>query len=190
MSRLLLNAAAFIRLQAQVRLNGTFQHRLMAEHPRRSVLVTVAIEQCARALHVEVTHNGTRNAVTLDRQRRDNAARLAQFIEETVNGDTQFSVIAQRAPDSDEHLLVSNIERVLRQAIRYGQGTYLFDADDLWPELDISRNPHGSYIAQIRLADATSMIVLPADTQRAYARLADHLQQFLQGYRDALAAAA
>jgi len=185
MSRLLLNATAFIRLQAQVRLNGTFQHRLMAEHPRRSVLVTVAIEQCARALHAEVTHNGTRNAVTLDRQRRDNAARLAQFIEETVNGDPYSYV-----PAGDEHLLVSNIERVLRQAIRYGQGTYLFDADDLWPTLDISRNPHGSYIAQIRLADATSMIVLPADKQRAYDRLASHLQQFLQGYRDALAAAA
>tara|TARA_Y100001951_G_C11297089_1_gene276451 strand:+ start:2676 stop:3233 length:558 start_codon:yes stop_codon:yes gene_type:complete len=185
MSRLQLNAAALIRLQAQVRLTGTFHHRLMAEHPRRSVQASVAIEQCTKALRVEVTHNGTRNTVTLDRQRQDNPARLARFIEETVNGDTLSSV-----PETGGWQLVSNIEVVLRQAIRVGSGTFIFDADDLQPELVISRNPHGSHIAQIRLNDATSMIALPADPQRAYIQLADHLHSFLHGYRDALAAAA
>ena len=76
------------------------------------------------------------------------------------------------------------------QALRMGRGTYQLPADELEPELLISRNPHGSYVAQIRLEDATSMIVLSADGQRAYDRLASHLQQFLQGYRDSLAAAA
>lgn len=185
MSRLQLNATAFIRLQAQVRLNGTFQHRLMAENPRRSVFASVAVEQCGKALRIEVTHNGTRNTVTLDRQRPDNAARLARFIEETVNGDTPSSV-----PETGEGHLVDNIEIVLRQALRAGSGTFVFDADELQPELVISRNPHGSYIAQIRLDDATSMIVLPADRQRAYTQLSDHLAMFLLGYRDALAAAA
>lgn len=185
MNRLQLNATAFIRLQAQVRLNGTFQHRLMAENPRRSVLTSVAIEQCGKALRVEVTHNGTRNTVTLDRQRQDNPARLARFLEETVNGDEPSSV-----SETGETMLVDNIEIVLRQALRVGRGTFLFDVDELQPELVISRNPHGSYIAQIRLDDATSMIVLPADRQRAYAQLSDHVAMFLHGYRDALAAAA
>ena len=185
MNRLQLNATAFIRLQAQVRLNGTFHHRLMAENPRRSVLLTVAIEQCGKALRAEVAHNGTRNTVTLDRTRQDNPARLARFIEETVNGNAASSVA-----ETGESLLVDNIEIVLRQALRAGRGTFMVDADELQPELVISRNPHGSYIAQIRLDDATSMIVLPADAQRAYNQLADHLALFLHGYRDALAAAA
>lgn len=185
MNRLQLNATAFIRLQAQVRLNGTFHHRLMADNPRRSVLVSVAIEQYGTALRAEVTHNGTRNTVTLDRQRQDNPARLARFIEETVNGDTPSSVA-----ETGDPVLVDNIELVLRQALRAGRGTLVFDADELQPELVISRNPHGSYIAQIRLDDATSMIVLPADTQRAYSRLADHVHLFLHDYRNALAAAA
>jgi len=184
MNRLQLNATAFIRLQAQVRLNGTFQHRLMAENPRRSVLASVAIEQCGKALRVEVTHNGTRNTVTLDRQRQDNPARLARIIEESVNGE------APSVAETGEALLVDNIEIVLRQALRTGRGTFVFDADELQPELVISRNPHGSYIAQIRLDDATSMIVLPANAQRAYTQLSDHLAMFLHGYRDALAAAA
>ncbi|MBU0839334.1 MAG: hypothetical protein KJ945_18760 [Gammaproteobacteria bacterium] len=185
MNRLQLNATAFIRLQAQVRLNGTFHHRLMAENPRRTVQAIVAIEQCAKALRVEIAHNGTRNTVTLDRQRQDNAARLARFIEETVNGDAPSSV-----PEVGEYPLVDDVEVVLRQAIRTGNGTFVFDADELRPELVIGRNPHGSYIAQIRLDDATSMIVLPADTQRAYSRLADHVHLFLHDYRAALAAAA
>lgn len=186
MNRLLLNATAFMRLQAQVRLNGTFHHRLMAENPRRSVYATVAIEQCTQGLHVTVTHNGNRHSlgVALDKKRNDNAARVARFIEDAVNGDTS------NVPEVDEYLLISDMEIVLRQALRMGRGTYQLPADELEPELLISRNPHGSYIAQIRLEDATSMIVLPADGQRAYDRLASHLQQFLQGYRDSLAAAA
>src|SRR5690606_42017555 len=108
MNRLLLNTAALIRLEAQVRLNGTFQHRLTAENPRRSVLATVAIEQCTQGLHVTVTHNGTRNSlgVTLDNQRSDNGARVARFIESTVNGDTTAD-----APEIDEFTLVRQIGR-------------------------------------------------------------------------------
>src|SRR5690606_34133548 len=117
---------AFIRLQAQVRLNGTFHHRLMAENPRRSVHATVEMEQCTQGLHVRVTHNGNRHSlgVTLSKQRHDTAARVARFIEDAVNGD------ASDVPDADEYLLVSDIEVVLRQALRMGRGTYQLPADE------------------------------------------------------------
>jgi len=187
MNRLLLNTAALIRLEAQVRLNGTFQHRLTAEGPHRSVLATVVIEQCSQGMHVGVTHNGTRHTlcVTLDKQRSDNGARVARFIESTVNGDTTSDV-----PEVDEYQLVSDLELMLRTAIRCGHGTYWLPAHELEPELLISRHPRGSYDAQLRIDDAAVQFTLPADTQRAYTLLVDRLRQFLQDYRAAFSAAA
>lgn len=187
MNRLLLNTAALVRLEAQVRLNGTFQHRLTAEGPHRSVLATVVIEQCSQGIHVGVTHNGTRHSlcVTLDNQRSDNGARVARFIESTVNGDATSGV-----PDVDEYLLVSDLELMLRTAIRCGRGTYWLPAHELEPELLISRHPRGSYDVQLRIDDAAVQFTLPADSKRAYSVLVDHLRRFLQDYRAAFSAAA
>src|SRR5690606_14507271 len=158
MNRLLLNTAALIRLEAQVRLNGTFQHRLTAENPHRGVLATVVIEQCSQGIHVGVTHNGTRHSlcVTLDNQRSDNGARVARFIESTVNGDATSDV-----PEIDEYSLVSDLELMLRTAIRCGRGTYWLPAHELEPELLISRHPHGSYDVQLRIDDAAVPFTLP-----------------------------
>lgn len=180
MNRLLLNAAAIIRLQAQVRLNGIFQHRLDAEQPQRSVYATIAIEQGSKAIRVEVAHNGTRNSVTLDKARPDNAPRIARFIEATVNGE------ADCVPD----VLASDIEVVLQQAIRNGQGTYVLPAADLEPELRINRTSHGGFLVQLRLGSANAGFTLPRDRTVAYTRLATHLQRFLQDYRAAFSAAA
>lgn len=186
MSRLSLNASAYIRLQAQVALSGTFHHTLLSRDFRQSVSAQVEIEQCTAGIEVTVRISGTRNtAVTLDKNRKNNAARVASFIEGVANGRLPVGV-----PDVDEYDVVSDIESVLRRAIRHGHGTYYLPAHELEPCLLIHRNPRGGYTAKLELNGAACMLTLPADSQRAYAMLADNLQRFLTGYRDSLAAAA
>lgn len=186
MSRLTLNATAYIRLRAQVALSGTFHHTLHSRDGRQSVAAQVEIEQCTAGITVMVRISGTRNTtVTLDKSRKDNATRVASFIEGIANGRLPIGV-----PDVDEHEAVSDIEAALRHAIRRGHGTYYMIADELEPSLLIHRNPRGGYTARLELDGAGCMLTLPADSQKAYAMLADNLQRLLTGYRDSLAAAA
>ncbi|MFP6861258.1 hypothetical protein [Pseudomonas sp.] len=185
MSRLTLNASAYIRLQAQVGLSGTFNHTL---HSRdgQSVAAQVEIEQCTAGIEVMVRISGTRNtAVVLDKQRKNNANRVASFIEGVANGRCPTGV-----PDIEEYAVVSVIEADLRRAIRRGHGTYYLIADELEPCLLIHRNTRGGYTAKLELNGAACMLTLPADTQKAYAMLAENLRRFLTGYRDSFAAAA
>jgi hypothetical protein len=187
MSRLSLNAAAYIRLQAQVNLSGTFNHTLHSCDGCQSVAAQVEIEQCTAGITVMVRICGTLNtSVTLDKHRKNNATRVASFIEGIANGRSPTGV-----PDVDEHEAVSDIEATLRLAIRRGRGIYHLIADELEPSLQIQRNPRGGYIAKLEIDDdAGCLLTLPADNQRAYAMLAENLNQFLQGYRNSLAAAA
>ncbi len=186
MSRLTLNASAYIRLEAQVNLNGTFNHTLHSCDGSQCVATQVEIEQCTASITVMVRICGTRNtSVTLDKHRKNNATRVASFIEGIANGISPTGV-----PNVDEHEAVSDIEATLRLAIRRGRGIYHLIADELEPCLEIQRNPRGGYIAKLELDDAGCVLTLAADYQRAYANLAENLNQFLQGYRDSLAAAA
>ncbi|SED27161.1 hypothetical protein FIV41_13490 [Pseudomonas marginalis] len=186
MSRLSLNAAAYIRLQAQVHLSGTFNHTLHTRDDRHSVPAQVEIEQCTAGITVMVRICGTRNtSVTLDKHRKNNATRVASFIEGIANGRSPTGV-----PDVDEHEAVSDIEATLRLAIRRGRGIYHLIADELEPSIQIQRNRHGGSTAKIELDNAGCVLTLPADNQRAYAILAENLNQFLQGYRNSLASAA
>ncbi|WP_025128886.1 hypothetical protein [Pseudomonas sp. PH1b] len=186
MSRLTLNACAYIRLQAQVGLSGTFHHTLHSRDGCHSVSAQVEIEQCSAGIAVMVRICGTRNtSVTLDKHRKNNAQRVASFIEGIANGRCPTGV-----PDVDEYLVVSDIEADLRHAIRQGRGTYHMIAHELEPSLQIQRNPHGGYTAKLELDDAGCELTLPTDSQRAYEILADNLNRFLRGYRDSLAAAA
>ncbi len=177
---------SYIRLQAQVTLSGAFNHTLHSRDSGRSVAAQVEIEQCTAGITVMVRICGTRNtSVTLDKDRKNNANRLANFIEGIANGISPTVV-----PDVDEHETVNDIEAILRLAIRRGRGIYHLIADELEPYLEIQRNPPGGYIAKLELDDAGCVLTLPADTQRAYAILAENLNQFMQGYRNSLAAAA
>jgi len=185
MSRLSLNASAYIRLQAQVNLSGTFNHILHSCDGCQSVAARVEIDQCNAGIKVLVQICGTLNSVTLDKHRKNNATRVASFIEGIANGRSPTGV-----PDVDKHEAVSDIEATLRLAIRRGRGIYHLIADELEPSLQIQRNPHGGYIATLELDDAGYLFTLPADNQRAHAILAEYLNQFLQGYRNSLAAAA
>lgn len=185
MSRLSLNAAAYIRLQAQVHLSGTFNHTLHSRDGGQSVSAQVEIEQCTAGITVLMQICGTLNSVTLDKHRKNNATRVASFIEGIANGRSPTGV-----PDVDEHEAVSDIEATLRLAIRRGRGIYNLIADELEPLIQIQRNRHGGCTAKIELDNAGCVLTLPADNQRAYAILAENLNQFLQGYRNSLAAAA
>lgn len=186
MSRLSLNASAYIRLQAQVKLSGTFNHTLNTHDGRQFVTAQVEIEQCTAGITVMVRICGMRHtSVTLDEHRKNNATRVANFIEGIANGISPTGV-----PDVDEHEAVSDIEATLRLAIRRGRGIYHLIADELEPCLEIQRNPRGGYIAKLEIDDAGCVLTLPVDNHRAYAILAENLNQFLQGYRNSLAAAA
>ncbi|MDR9875836.1 hypothetical protein RJC98_11630 [Pseudomonas allii] len=185
MSKLSLNASAYIRLQAQVNLSGTFNHTLHSCDGCQSVAARVEIDQCNAGITVLVQICGTLNSVTLDKHRKNNATRIASFIEGIANGRSTTGV-----PDVDEHEAVSDIEATLRLAIRRGRGIYHLIADELEPSLQIQRNPRGGYIATLELDDAGYLFTLPADNQRAHTILAEYLNQFLQGYRNSLAAAA
>ncbi|RDS92561.1 hypothetical protein [Pseudomonas fluorescens] len=186
MSKLSLNAAAYIRLQAQVHLSGIFNHTLHTCDDRHSVPAQVEIEQCTAGITVMVRICGTRNtSVTLDKHSKNNATRVASFIEGIANGRSPTGV-----PDVDEHEAVSDIEATLRLAIRRERGIYHLIANELEPCLEIQRNRHGGRTAKIELDNAGCVLTLPADNQRAYAILAENLNQFLQGYRNSLAAAA
>lgn len=186
MSRLSLNAAAYIRLQAQVNLSGTFNHTLHSRDGGQSVAAQVEIEQCTAGITVMVRICGTRNtSVTLDKHRKNNATCVASFIEGIANGRSPTG-----ASDVDEHQAVSDTEATLRLAIRRGRGKWRVIADELEPSIQIQRNRQGGSTAKIELDNAGCVLTLPADNQRAYAILAENLNQFLQGYRNSLAAAA
>lgn len=185
MSRLSLNAGAYIRLQAQVTLSGTFNHTLHSRDRVQTVTAKVEIDQCNAGITVLVQICGTLNSVTLDKHCKNNATRVASFIEGIANGLSPTGV-----PDVNEHEAVGDIEATLRLAIRRGRGIYHLIADELDPSVQIQRNPRGGYIAKLELDDAGCVLTLPADKQRAYAILAENLNQFLQGYRNSLAAAA
>jgi len=185
MSRLSLNASAYIRLQAQVNLSGTFNHSLHSRDGGQSVSAQVEIEQCTVGIMVIVHICGTLNSVTLDKHRKDNATRVASFIESIANGRSPTG-----AREVDEHEAVSDTEATLRLAIRRGHGKWRVIADELEPSIQIQRNRNGGRTVKIDLDNAGCVITLPADNQRAYAILAENLNQFLQGYRNSLAAAA
>lgn len=185
MSRLSLNAGAYIRLQAQVTLSGTFNHTLHSRDGGQTVTAKVEIDQCTAGITALVQICGTLNSVTLDKHRKNNATRVASFIEGIANGLSPTGV-----PDVNEHEAVGDIEATLRLAIRRGRGIYHLIADELEPSVQIQRNPRGGYIAKFELDDAGCVLTLPADNQRAYTILAENLNQLLQGYRNSLAAAA
>lgn len=186
MSLLRLSPVSLALLPAQVRLNGTFHHTLQSLDGRSILRVAVSIEQCDKALEVLVTFAGNRHttSVVLDKSRADTSRRVVRFIEGAANGELVIGL-----PEVDEDLLASDMERNLRRAIRTGRGTWHLIADELEPCLLINRTRLG-YTARIELDDAQCYLTLPADTQRAYAMLADNMSRFLQGYRDSLAAAA
>lgn len=185
MSSLSLSQDSRDQLVAQVGQNGTFVHGL---HNAQGVIVAVAyvvIEQCDRAVGLKVVLGDSRNSLTLAR-RDDTAQRAARFIEEVAAGEP-ISV-----PEVDEYLLVSELEAMLREAIRLGHGTYyLPDEQDLGLDLALALRPASSdlrrsiFYFEMHGRVITLPLLLPTDRQQAYRLLTDCVRELIANYRSA-----
>lgn len=177
MSFLKLDSLAFIRLQAQLQLNGTFSHTLRHE---RAARVSVTIEQCADAIWARVASGPRSNSITLDRGNPRNALRLAGLIEATANGTEPGNM---PAPDDP----VLEMEILLRSAIRTGRGHYRLPIADLDVSLSLRE---GRFALQATLASASAelLVLLPRDSQQAFRVLRGNVRQFIASHRSALAA--
>lgn len=111
------------RLSDQIITNGEFAHSLYAENDVSYATAYIVVEQCAKAVLVRVALGSSVNTITLV-QRKDTGERVARFLEELANGVSPSTV-----PEDGEHLLVSDTELVLREAVRLRQGTYYLPAE-------------------------------------------------------------
>ena len=116
---LCLSTASRQALALQASLNGTFQHELYdAATSEALATARLTIEQCRDGMTARVEFGESVNSITFAK-RRDNGQRLADFMERLVN-NIEPSV---GTPGADEHLLVSQLEAVLREAVRERRGT-------------------------------------------------------------------
>lgn len=183
MNQFTLSTTAFIRLKAQLNLNGAFNHTLYNTH-RMSVRSVVAIEQCHAALHVKVTIGRSCSSITVDRTASPDTRRIARFIEACANA-TPFDL----APFDEETELASEIEITLRSAVRLGRGTYYLDVEEI-RDLCVGLSPtrSGLLLATIEADDVSVQVLLPRDIAKAYVMLAENVQTFITGHRNAQAA--
>ncbi|WP_330114900.1 hypothetical protein SA496_01130 [Pseudomonas sp. JS3066] len=178
-----LDTAAFIRLKAQINLNGAFNHTLRNEL-RATAQVSVEIEQCERAVHATVRGGPYVNSVTLDKGNRTNAIRLARFIEASANGGS-FGAVGLEVGEDD---LADDMELTLRHALRLGRGTHYLPTEDLDTCILMQRTWNGSQVAVLEADDVQVQIALPRDRRAAFEVLKADVGRFLAGHRAALAA--
>jgi hypothetical protein len=183
MHTLTLFPAALPLLVEQVTKNNTVIYPLRDDTGLIRVMAFVTFEQCAAAVQVRVEMGDSVNSITLER-RDDIAARVARFIEELANGVTPSSV-----PEVDEHLLVSDLESALRDALRLGQGTHYLPADEL-DDLCLLLKPAGidptrtAFRLEMNGTSLTLPLLLPADREQAYALLVGCVQELIANYRN------
>ena len=182
MNRLTLNAAAYIRLGAQLNLNGTFHHTLRNDQ-RVSMAATVAIEQCGAAICAQINISRSRHSITLDRSKTA-AMRLAGYIESIANGEGPIGM-----SEPGEEQLAQSMEVALRKAIRTGQGTHYLPIEGLDGLLvAMHKGNTGRIVADIQAEHVSLQVLLPRNPAEAYAMLADNVERFISGHRAALAA--
>lgn len=169
------------QLAGQIAQNGTFIHGIRTDQGLTVALAYVVIEQCDAAVHLRVDLGESRNSLTLAR-RDDTAERAARFIEEVANGE---SVTVQEA---GEYLLVSDLETLLREAMRLGRGTFHIPDDQ---DLDLALVLHTASTDPLRSVfhfemhgrTVTLPLLLPKDRQQAYRMLSDCVQELIANYR-------
>lgn len=183
MNRLTLNAAAFIRLGAQLKLNGTFNHTLRNDQ-RISMAATVEVEQCSAAVYACIRIGRSCNSIKLDRNSKTAANRLARYIECIANGEAPIGV-----GEPGEYLLASDMEVMLRTAIRMGRGTHYLPVEELDDvAVFLCKTSSGRLLATLEAEDVSLEVLLPRSAPEAYTMLADNVERFIRGHRAALAA--
>ncbi|HEK3374078.1 TPA: hypothetical protein SMV99_003332 [Pseudomonas aeruginosa] len=81
-----LRQPSFVRLKAQLSLNGRFNHALYDAETRQAVHVTLDIERGAGQVHVIVRMGSTLNSLGLPLDSQSNANTVADYIEPIANG--------------------------------------------------------------------------------------------------------
>ncbi|MDU9415197.1 hypothetical protein [Pseudomonas sp. zfem005] len=181
MRRLTLSSTSAMLLQQQLRLNGSFTHRLQA-HGRDSAYAVLDISQDGDQVIVRARAAGTTSTLSLDRQYTRNAALLGRYLEAAVNGCALAGL-----PDQLEAELQSRTEAVLQLATRRRTGSYSLDLDGLKVELCLKPTPHGTR-AVLAAAGSVAEFTLPEDRSCAYARLSQRLQDLVGSFHAAQAA--
>lgn len=184
MNTLNLSPDARSQLAGQVTQNGTFIHSLRADSGLICATAYVVIEQCSNAVSVRVELGDSVNTITLA-NRKDTAERVALFLEELATGVTPSSV-----PEVDEYLLVSDMESVLRDAVRLRKGAYHLPADGV-EHLGLLLHPSSSdpsrtvFRFELDSVGLTLPLLLPSDRVLAYELLSGCVQELIANYRSA-----
>lgn len=181
MRRLILSTTAIMLLQQQLRLNGSFTHRLQAEG-RPCAYAVLDISQDGDQVIVRARVASTTSTLTLDRQHKANASLLARHLEAAVNGCPLAGL-----PDQLEAELQSRTEAVLQLAVRRRIGNYALDLDGLQVALSLLPTPHGTSVC-LAAAGTVASFTLPDDRSCAYARLSQRMQDLVGSYHAAQAA--
>lgn len=170
-------------LAEQVTQNGRFIHGLCSPTGLIVAKAFLSIEQCDAAIAVRIDLGYTVNSLTL-RRGPDASERVARFLEELASGVSPSSV-----PEVDEYLLIDDIERMLREAISLGRGTYQIASDELdlcvllWPA-----DGRTAFRFELNGLNATLPLYLPGDRQMAYELLRACTQELVANYRSGAAA--
>ncbi len=183
---LCLSLASRQALARQVAGNGTFQHE-MYDAATSETLATaqVAIEQCCDGMTARVELGESVNSITLAK-RNDNGDRLAIFIESLAN-DVALPI---GIPEVDEHLLVDDLESMLRDAVREKRGTFYLPVDGLEDLALLIRQSafdpkRVSFCFELDGVGLTLPVLLPSDRTLAYELLNGCVQVLVANYRTA-----
>ena len=170
------------QLSAQVNMNGAFSHSLYAENGVIYATARIVVEQCSKAVSVRVELGSSVNSITLA-HRKDTGDRIARFLEELANGVSPSTV-----PEVGEHLLVSDTELILRDAVRHRRGTYCLPAEGV-ECLCLLLSPSASdptrtvFRFELDNVGITLPLLLPCDREQAFELLAGCVQELVANYR-------
>lgn len=173
-------------LAHQVGRNGTYHHALHdAVTSEVRATARVVIEQCCDGITARVELGESVNSITLSK-REDNGTRLAVFIESLANGVALPIGILEVGEDE----LVSDLESMLRNAVRERRGTYYLSVDGveslaLLLRQSTSDPKRVAFRFELDGVCLTLPVLLPNDRELAYELLNSCVQEFVANYRTA-----
>jgi hypothetical protein len=181
-----LSLASRHELASQVTLSGTYHHNIH-DSTTSAVrgTVRIAIEQCCDGLTARVELGDSVNSITLAK-REDNGGRLAVFIESVANGVSLPAGIIE----IEEYDLVSDLEGMLRDAVRERRGTYYLPVDGV-EELALlirqsSADPKRvAFRFELEGVGLTLPALMPSDREVAYELLNGCVAELVANYRTA-----
>ncbi|ORL70292.1 hypothetical protein B7H19_05960 [Pseudomonas putida] len=171
-------------LARQSSLNGTFQHDLY-DPVTSEVRATarVVIEQCCEGITARVELDESVNSITLGK-REGNGTRLAVFIESLAN-DVALPIDTL---EKGEAQLVSDLESMLRDAVRERRGSYYLPVEGVESLALLLRQSafdpkRVAFRFELDGVCLTLPVLMPNDRELAYELLSGCVQEFVANYR-------